>query len=67
MPRTWHEKVISYAGNLDVAAQEVIAELDEQDGIVIESKSYKFLIRAKAREYGVGPKDLAMRVREYLE
>lgn len=64
---SWYERVVAYAGDLDVAAQEVIAELDDQDGVVYGSKDFKLLIREKAREHKVGLRDLLARVKEYLE
>ncbi len=64
--KTWTEKVVEYAGELDVAALEVIAELDEIDGIVYGSKEYRLLIREVAELHKVGRKDLMMRVRDYL-
>lgn len=64
--KSWTEKVIAYSGDLDVAAQEVIAELDEDDGIVLYSKDFEVLIREKAREHRVGKKDLRARVLEFI-
>jgi len=63
---SWTEQVFEYAGDLDCAAQEVIAELDEQDGIVIGTKEYRLLIKQIAEACNVGKRDLDARVREYL-
>ncbi len=66
---TWLNKTASavdYDGDLTVAAHEVIAELDETDGIVIGSKSYRMLIRLKARQHNVSRRDLDARVGEFL-
>ncbi|MBK7864349.1 MAG: hypothetical protein IPJ65_38265 [Archangiaceae bacterium] len=64
--KSWTEKVVAYAGDLDVAAQEVIAELDDQDGLRPFGNEFKELVREMARKHRVGRKDLLCRVREYL-
>jgi hypothetical protein len=63
---SWAEKVNEYAMTLDCAAQEVLAELDDTDGLMPFGKEFKLLIKSKAREHKVGRKDLLRRVREYL-
>jgi hypothetical protein len=60
------ERAVDYDGDLAVAAHEVIAELDDSDGIVIGSLSYNQLIRQKAKEHKVLRKDLEVRVGEFL-
>ena len=64
--KTWMERVVSYEGDLDAAAHEVITELDDVDGLAVDTKEFRLLIRSKAREHKVGPKDLALRVQEFL-
>ena len=58
---------VAYDGDLLVAAQEVIAELDDQDGLVTDTPEYKEYVKQKAKEHKVGYKDLLRRVRECLE
>ncbi len=58
---------VSYDGDLLVAAQEVIAELDDTDGLVIGTSEYKEYVRQKATEHKVLYKDLLRRVRECLD
>lgn len=60
------EDAVAYDGDLLVAAHEVAAELDEQDGITVGSKAYKALIRLKAREHRVSRRDLEARVLEII-
>ncbi len=66
MPLTWSEKNVQYAGLLDSAAQDVLANLDDEDGYVIGTKEYRELVKAIAKEWGVGRKDLDARVKDYL-
>ena len=62
--KSWYERSVEYDGDLNVAAQEVIAELDPDDGVIFGSKDFELLIREKAREHKVGRKDLKARVLE---
>jgi hypothetical protein len=64
--RSWMERIVSYEGDLDAAAQTLISELDEVDGVVVGSKEFRVLIKTVAREFKVGPRDLARRVQEFL-
>lgn len=64
--KTWMERCVSYEGDLDTAAQQVISELDDTDGVVLDTKEYRFLIRSTAALYKVGVKDLARRVQEFI-
>lgn len=64
--KTWTERVITYQGELDQAAMRLISELDDVDGVVVGSKEFRVLIKQVAREFKVGPKDLARRVKEFL-
>lgn len=66
MPRTLVERAVQYDGDLMVAAHEVMAELDDQDGVVMDSKAYRLLIRQKAREHKVNRRDLDATVRECI-
>ncbi len=59
-------EAIAYSGDLTVAAHEVIAELDDQDGITVGTKEFRSLIRDKAREHKVAYKDLYNSVFEVL-
>lgn len=59
-------RAIDYDGDLTVAAHEVVAELDDTDGVVIGSKDYKRLIRLKSQEHRVSRRDLEVRVLEIL-
>ena len=60
------ERAVSYDGDLMVAVHEVLAELDETDGVVMGTKEYRSLIRQKAREHKVNRKDLDVTVRECM-
>lgn len=64
--RSLTEEAVDYEGDLAVAANEVVAELDDTDGVVIGSKEYKVLIKQKAREHRVLRRDLEVRVLEIL-
>ena len=57
---------VSYDGDLLVAAQEVIAELDDQDGVIKGTKDYRRLVREKAKAHNVMFLDLLIRVNECL-
>lgn len=58
---------VSYDGDLHVAAHEVLAELDDTDGVTVGSKDFRQLIKDKAKEHKVGRKDLRLLVMELLE
>ena len=64
--RSRFEEAVSYDGDLLVAANEVIAELDDQDGVQVGSDDFKRLLREKAKEHNVSVKDLRVRVKECL-
>lgn len=64
--KTWYERSVEYAGDLDVAAQDVISHLDDDEGVVINSEDFYLLVREKAKEHNVGRKDLLRMVREHL-
>lgn len=57
-------EAVSYDGDLTVAAMEVIAELDDVDGIQKGTKAFRVLVRDKSREHKVAYLDLMVRVME---
>lgn len=66
---SWINRVsqaVDYEGDIAVAANEVLAELDDTDGLQVGTKAFRALIRAKAREHRVLYKDLTTRVLELV-
>lgn len=66
MPRSLTEEAVSYDGDLLVAANEVLAELDDEDGVSVGTKAFRLLLKAKAKEHKVNRNDLRVLVLELL-
>lgn len=65
--RSLFERAVAYDGDLMVAAHEVLAELDDTDGVVVGTKAFRLLVREMARKHNVGVKDLRTTVMELCE
>ena len=62
MRRSAHD----YGRDVDFAAMEVVSELDDTDGVVVDTPEYRHLVRQKAAAYGVRVKDVLDVLKEML-
>ena len=67
MDRTLIEEAVAYDGDLVQAASVVLSTLDDQDGLTLGSDDFMSVVEKVAREYGVGKRDLLVRVKELLD